>query len=48
MTHIHFLQGCCGSVKVYEFPREIITTYPECHPDIIHGKTCTAGYTECL
>jgi hypothetical protein len=32
-----YFPGCCGSVKVYEFPREIITTYPECHPDIIHG-----------
>lgn len=33
--------GCCGSLVVYEYPKEIPTTYPECHPDILHGGEIT-------
>jgi hypothetical protein len=49
ITHIHFfLQACCGSAEVLEFSEEIVSTYPECHPESIHGKIQTAGYTVCL
>ena len=40
ITRFHsFLQVCCGNTERPSLLEEIRMTYPECHPDFMHGKT---------
>ena len=34
----YFLQGCCGSALLREFPEAVVWTYPECHPANMEGN----------